>query len=189
MISIHVSDDDELGSSQPSNHLAFVRSQSEDEENEMDVTFDDRNNGNLIEDPILIDILELPDSSDTTEGNRKRKQPTENDERPRKKTTVVGRSLDKAWIEFNQTDDKTKVKCKHCKTDVSGKVERLRTHLKKCKLFKKTECQSTGVIVSRIREPVPMTPQQHSDSEVVCLTPPQKMKHHLVKIPTATAIT
>ena len=43
-----------------------------------------------------------------------------------------GRPRDPVWAGFEESLDKTKVKCKTCQDLVSNKVERMRSHLKKC---------------------------------------------------------
>ena len=58
--------------------------------------------------------------------------------------TGRGRFKDKEWAEFevlktndvnNKNEKQVKEQCKHCDVKVSCKIERLREHLKKCKVY------------------------------------------------------
>ena len=43
-----------------------------------------------------------------------------------------GRKLCPEWLEVTKTQNQNKVMCKHCGTEISSKIERIRGHLNKC---------------------------------------------------------
>ena len=42
----------------------------------------------------------------------------------------AGRKFDSAWCEVLKTDSSSKVNCKHCNAEISGKIEKLRCILR-----------------------------------------------------------
>ena len=43
-----------------------------------------------------------------------------------------GRKVDNAWCEVLKIESSSKVNCKHCYAEISGKIERIKAHLQKC---------------------------------------------------------
>jgi len=58
----------------------------------------------------------------------------------------AGRKIDMAWTEVVKAENTSKVTCKHCSSDISAKVERIKAHLDKCP-------KRTGVTVNSQNDP------------------------------------
>ena len=44
----------------------------------------------------------------------------------------AGRKFDSAWCEVLKIESSSKVNCKHCNAEISGKIEQIKLHLEKC---------------------------------------------------------
>ena len=44
----------------------------------------------------------------------------------------AGRKFDSAWCEVLKIESSSKVNCKHCNAEISGKFERIKVHHEKC---------------------------------------------------------
>lgn len=55
-----------------------------------------------------------------------------------------GRKVDLDWQNVMKIDGSSKVKCKHCHTEISGKIERIKAHLKKCSKLPHTDKEPTS---------------------------------------------
>ena len=71
-----------------------------------------------------------------------------------------GRPRDPIWAGFEDSLDKTKVKCKNCHSLVSSKADRLKTHIKKCSASESREAVSVRDITGSLHQlSVPSAPK------------------------------
>ena len=97
-----------------------------------------------------------------------------------------GRPRDPIWTLFEESHEKTKMKCISCHTYVSRKADRMKTHLKKCSFQAKAPVavseQIAPVQIPWAAEKVPASDE--------CLAPPRQMQQtllgHVVSTPVQT---